>query len=680
MALEFSCQINGEERVLRLASLQIRETKDGVNNLSADIISEQGEDPPDVDDDIVIRETDSGSPMTRIYGGLIRTAPTRGDGGPNVDERITSITAVDYKIYASWRIVTITLTAGTTLKACLEQLDDYLTPYGVTLDPSQAVGDTLAADMVYEDAPLSTILADLATLTGWTWEIDYEKTFRMIEPGSVPAPADLIEGDAVEQGDVEVESTRESFATRVIVKAGTNSVVEKTDTFTGDGIEDTFVLNYPLVGGRGYVTCNGIFETLDINAGSPPSAQWIYISGSNAIQRVLGGPPGVSHVITMVYDAQFPIRVQAPLVADEPTVAQTTYGLREKVIARPDIFDRDQAYAIAAAELASAILSPRIVRFATVRLGFHPGQLLHVTSERRDIDADCLITEVVRYQNPGDFALLSVVTAVTMGNPGSPEGTAVSQLPTFRKTYRDWLGSGSIAAAPEGSSASGPGGIPTSIQVNQSGQFYGDETFTYDPATGEGRVGQYYFNPADLTYTEFLKNAYVNSSGEYIPFGTTYTYEWTGENWGMEFVYDETPGTPTDFGTYQRIGFSIGRSFDGGIFKPGFVLYNGGVGGTGAVQGLGMWAQRNPEGDGAASHVRLEDRNGVEYAFWVDANGVMRVGSDAPTEDDSISDLSGAPLAGGGGGGYWTTLTNGDATTPELIFAGGDVITMFVAS
>lgn len=42
--------------------------------------------------------------------------------------------------------------------------------------------------------------------------------------------------------------------------------------------------------------------------------------------------------------------------------------------------------------------------------------------------------------------------------------------------------------------------------------------------------------------------------------------------------------------------------------------------------------------------------------------------------------VSGNPVitATGGGGGTWTLLTNGDVAAPELIFAGGDVISIFL--
>ncbi len=74
---------------------------------------------------------------------------------------------------------------------------------------------------------------------------------------------------------------------------------------------------------------------------------------------------------------------------------------------------------------------------------------------------------------------------------------------------------------------------------------------------------------------------------------------------------------------------------------------------------------RGVEGSTAASHA-----NGADIFYPKTAGNAVEL----------AVDIARLETAGGGGGadGYWTILTNGNLTTPEIIFAGGDVISIFV--
>lgn len=66
--------------------------------------------------------------------------------------------------------------------------------------------------------------------------------------------------------------------------------------------------------------------------------------------------------------------------------------------------------------------------------------------------------------------------------------------------------------------------------------------------------------------------------------------------------------------------------------------------GTGAATGAYVYAGRNLSGNGAAATLRLEDKNGTPYYLWIDATGVVRVGTSPPTENGSVSDTSGTVI------------------------------------
>src|SRR5678816_3593853 len=102
------------------------------------------------------------------------------------------------------------------MKAQLQQLvDDYLDLYGVTLDASQVTGISLD-EVTYDYRQITEVLNDIATLTGFVWEIDYDKILRMYEPGTVDAPFDVITGDGHAIGDIRVDQgARTSYANPV---------------------------------------------------------------------------------------------------------------------------------------------------------------------------------------------------------------------------------------------------------------------------------------------------------------------------------------------------------------------------------------------------------------------------------------------------------------------------------
>lgn len=100
---------------------------------------------------------------------------------------------------------------------------------------------------------------------------------------------------------------------------------------------------------------------------------------------------------------------------------------------------------------------------------------------------------------------------------------------------------------------------------------------------------------------------------------------------GFEMLPGETLGNPLIYA--QGIGFGI-------FLDSGFYAYVYGMG-TGAVPGSMIAARESGDGAGAAGTLGLYDRVAVPAYFWVDANGVFRMGPDRPLEDDSVNDTSG---------------------------------------
>ena len=162
----------------------------------------------------------------RVFGGAITSPTERGSGGFPIAPIVTKIEAQDFNALVDRRYITASIPIGT-LKAALLVVEPYLTTYGVSLDPAQVNGPTLPA-LEYSRSKAADVMMELATLSGYLWEIDYDKILRMRAPGTISAPFNLAAGDGNTMGDITVTPSRRAagtvYANRVIVAAGTPEV------------------------------------------------------------------------------------------------------------------------------------------------------------------------------------------------------------------------------------------------------------------------------------------------------------------------------------------------------------------------------------------------------------------------------------------------------------------------
>lgn len=428
--------IGGATKVFRYQALTINATANGVDTLDGDLISEDGSYVPALDDEIIVTEDG-----TRIFGGNITSLTKAGLGGVGLTAIVNRISATDFNGIAQRRYANETLAAGT-LKSMLTTLvANYLDDYGVTLHASQANGATLAA-ATFEYRRVDEVLNDLAAATGWVWEIDYSKVLRMKAPGADAAPFDVIENDGNAIGDIEIEYSKVQTANRVRVIVGSDSVVAKEETFTATSGQTSFPLTYPLNDGSidpyrniiGTITRNVVnFETVGSSG-----ATWTYDYATNAVVRSSGVTLGQSVLVR--YKAKFPITVSAEDAADI-----ATHGLTEAIVTRTDLFDADQAQAIADGLLVTRTPSAQRVTYQTDSTGLAVGMSQHITAASRHLDEDCIVTDIRASHVAGQIVRRKVTAEVGTQFTGS-----------WRDTYKAWSGGGSSSGTPAALSVTAP--------------------------------------------------------------------------------------------------------------------------------------------------------------------------------------------------------------------------------
>lgn len=651
--------IDGVEHEALLSSFSRSDPANRIGTLSCEVGSANVSPlyRPQLRDEVVVTEDG-----TRIFGGVITDVNERGWVGPNDDPILTRINAIDFNGLTERRLVSETIPAGT-LKAALLVLIDYLTPFGTTLDPSQADGPTLP-ELVYDYVKLTEVLKGLADLTEWVWEIDDDNVLRMFAPASMPAPWDLIEGEASEIGDVEVEPVEHDYADRIVVKAGPTSLVEQTEVFAGDGVEDTFQLSLPIAGplpgtgggAVGYAVVNVSYGSGTESLGSTSAGLvWEYDPVTLTVTRSLGAPANGS-TITVRYQAQFPITV----------IASNSPWTQEALVTAPDIITKAQAEALAESLLAQRSATVYVVRYATVRPGLKAGMTQTITVPRRDIDGTFVISEVVTQQEPnaapGD-SLMRRVTAIGGGQ--------ITQQ-SWRHVYDLWLGGGTGGSS-SGSATVNSGGTPSvaappdrAVQFNDGGSFGGSAAFLFDNTLAKvelerpGAVADDIdalvvrsgsgANPKGVVSVSAVNDEYQQiglGMEDYIATDPLPGYVWKDgaatPGIGLELLTDETVDDP--IGYTKSVGVGIETVSDDGTTNNLNAYQVGGLG-TGAVSGMKIRAERNDSGSGAASAFGFQERDGTKQWLWAH-DDKLRLHTSPPTEDDSVSHTAGTEIGGG---------------------------------
>lgn len=480
-----SFTVDGSEVNPKLESFEIRETSGGISTMTC-VLESYGSpvERYDVQLPVVVQEDG-----VTIFAGTITQTREQGlAGAPNAysetgaPQIATTITAEDYGRLAERVYVTETVAVGTPLSTFLATIVTYLAAQGVTLHGSQVTGPNLPA-MVFDRVRASDVLQALTDATGYVSRIDYDKKLRMWLSGDLAAPFDINEDDAPPRwtGDVEVERILgDEYANRVTVVSDLITQYGREETFIGDGTTNTFTLQYTLFAHRGYVTYNGVYETLR-TFGDP--ASWTYDATTNSLTRDAGVPANAS-TFTINFDGTFEAFATAE---DAGEIAAN--GLVEYVEQRSDITDSTSAQALADALLAERLnAGDHVVTYDTryPASTLRAGQQQTLTAPARDITGDHLIRDLrVRAETPvtADYAVadLGLIRTVTAKRNQVLGGK-------WQHTYRDWLGGGKktpavVQTGTGGVAQVGPGGPNTAVQYNDAGVFGGEAAFTYNKTT-----------------------------------------------------------------------------------------------------------------------------------------------------------------------------------------------------
>lgn len=339
--------------------------------------------------------------------------------------------ATDFNALPDRRQVAMTLTAGTLKSMLVGFVIEKLDIYGVTLDPAQVNGPTIADDLVFATGNLTDVLNKLSVITGYAWNISYDKVLSMFAPGTEAAPFNLVDGDSRVIGDVRVSPTTVEYGNHITVRytkdADAAYVYFEMDNLPVDGATftvagATFTFKNTPVGDRDVqiqgsvnatlaevetaiaaldeVSANQTSSTLvtvtAAEAGAAGNSINVSVEGEDDDFRwTAPGVPNASHF----YNGQDPTLTGVAIAQDIPA-QEGGDNLYEKTYTHPEVESQATADALAAGYLVQSLVQPREIRYRTRLHGIHPGQQQSIQVTGRNIGAGsppgsaCLITQV----------------------------------------------------------------------------------------------------------------------------------------------------------------------------------------------------------------------------------------------------------------------------------------------
>jgi len=335
-----------------------------------------------------VRVEGDGSPPPILFAGTVEEpAANLLPPGEVVD---ISLTAVDYNQLAD-RFLVAEVYENQTIEAITTDLvTQYLGDEGVTIGFIEP-GATITRKL-FSYVTLAEALNWVSEQTGYAWEIDYSKVFRLRAPDTIAAPFDAT-GTTVRT--MAVRRPRGSYRNRQYIRGGKDLTDLRTEYFTGDGTRRTFTVAFP-IGQEPSVALNGIPASVGIR-GVETGFAWYWNKESNEISQDTSGAILVdTDQLGVTYRGLFPILVQAQ---DDASVAERIAveggsGLYEAIESEGSIDDAQLALDTALAKLQREGLIRDYIDITTDQFGMRSGQLMSVVEPALGLNGTYLIQSV----------------------------------------------------------------------------------------------------------------------------------------------------------------------------------------------------------------------------------------------------------------------------------------------
>ncbi|WP_447979089.1 hypothetical protein [Candidatus Nitrospira bockiana] len=386
-----SLTIGGEERVdlLQASTLEITDELNARNICRLTLIDTRGWYRPAIGQTLVVRHMGE-----TIFAGTIDRLKESRAAGTNA--LTLELDAVDYNQIADRHLVAEVYDDQTMKQIVQDIVTEHLAADGVSLAPDFPDGPTIEhLPFNYLDA--GRCFNELSEITGYFWNIGYDKVLRFIDRTTMQAPHELITDNGVALADsVSVERSRDRYRNDQVVRGGqavTESVV--VEELHGDGKQTTFTVALPIAE-QPVIKVNGVAKTVGIRE-VDATFDWYWQEGDEQLSQDTGGTRlTASDTLRVEYIGYTPLVTAAQdrdAIAERISVEGGS-GIYQAIEDNEEItrLNLGNDKAIGLLKRFGAIEAK--LTFATRKTGFAAGQLLRVYVPEHGLDGEYLISSV----------------------------------------------------------------------------------------------------------------------------------------------------------------------------------------------------------------------------------------------------------------------------------------------
>ncbi len=201
-----------------------------------------------------------------------------------------------------------------------------------------------------------------------------------MERGAEPAPFSVSNTD-MRKGSIDYINSAPQYRNKQYVKGGKDITDPQTQQFKGDGVNQTFVVGYPIAK-KPTITLNGVSQSVGIR-GLEENKQWYWAKGDNTITQDSNSTP-ISEIDTLAvtYQGEFDIVVitmDAGEIERNNEIEGSGTGIVEAVTDDRSISNRTAAFELANSQIKKYAKVSNRLKFETTKSGLKPGQLLTVS-------------------------------------------------------------------------------------------------------------------------------------------------------------------------------------------------------------------------------------------------------------------------------------------------------------
>ncbi len=272
-----------------------------------------------------------------------------------------------------------------------DMISDPLGAEGVTAGTIQA-GPTLA-EVIINYPYCSEALDKLASYSGFIWDINDFKELYFAERTTTPAPFGLDESN-IRRFSPKFKQQANQYRNRQYLRGGLLTTVLQTETFTGDGVVQSFTVGFPLAKEPASVKVNAIAKTVGIKG--IDTAFDCYWSKSDPV-IVFTAAPGAGLPVEIQYYGEYIFRgvtEDAALIAARQAIEGGT-GIVESIDDDPSVTSADDAFDVMRAMLDKYGIIGEIFTIDTFDFGLEPSQLVTITYPEYNLSSADMLVESV---------------------------------------------------------------------------------------------------------------------------------------------------------------------------------------------------------------------------------------------------------------------------------------------